>query len=133
MQAEKFQSLIFRARLAHRLEERGMTQLALAKAAGVSHATISNYLRGARTSPRAEEVLAMARVLEVTMEWLLGAGEESDKPTLKVGPGALARAEQPSPLCAVPEAELRDLVRRLREQADQLEKHYTGSDGKGGE
>lgn len=131
MQPEKSRSLVFRQRLADRIAERGLTQVALARAVGVSHVTINNYLRGVRSLPRAEELLAMARVLEVTMEWLLGGGEGSEDSAPKVGAGVLAPAEQPSSLCAVPEPELRELARRLREQADQLERHCPGSDRKG--
>ena len=132
MQPEKSRSLVFRQRLAQCIAERGLTQVALARAVGVSHVTINNYLRGVRSLPRAEELLAMARVLEVTMEWLLGAGEDGDGSEPEVRAGEGAPAGPLSPLCAVPEAELRELARRLREQADQLERHCPGGERQGG-
>ena len=132
MQPEKSRSLVFRQRLADRIAERGLTQVALARAVGVSHVTINNYLRGIRSLPRAEELLALARVLEVTMEWLLGAGVERGESAPEVSTGGGASVGQPSSLCAVPEPELRELARRLREQADQLEKHCAGTNQTGG-
>ena len=55
-----------------------MTQTQLAKKAGVSQATISDYERGVTKNHRAEELMRIAAALGTTPEYLLdGTGPES--------------------------------------------------------
>lgn len=55
------------------MERAGLTQKDLAAATGLAQSTVSHYVRGARSAPRVEEVLALANHFQVSIEWLLGA------------------------------------------------------------
>ncbi|MEL7091993.1 MAG: helix-turn-helix transcriptional regulator [Pseudomonadota bacterium] len=69
---------LFRTRLAQRIAEQGITQSALARAAGTDRSTVSQALgdAGARL-PGAHVIGAMAQVLGVSSDWLMGL---SDRP-----------------------------------------------------
>jgi transcriptional regulator with XRE-family HTH domain len=63
----------FRARLAQALSERGMSQSALARAAGVDRSTVSQLLSGAEARlPNGQLVAEIAAALAVSADWLLG-------------------------------------------------------------
>lgn len=66
----------FSSRFSRAIKSAGLTQLALAKAAGVRQSAISNYCKG-NGLPSAEALYALSKVLNVSMEWLIsGEGEE---------------------------------------------------------
>ena len=64
-------SLFFRERLANLLAERGISQRQLAEATKLTPQSISNYMRGTRTLPGAEELYALAKYFDVSMESFL--------------------------------------------------------------
>ncbi len=67
----------FRRRLDAAMTSVGVNQSGLARAIGVDRSTLSQLLsRGADRLPRADTVAAMATVLQVSTDWLLGLAEE---------------------------------------------------------
>ena len=68
-------SLFFRARLCALIAERGISQRELAAATDLTPQSVSNYVRGTRSLPGAEELYALAKYFQVTMESLLGPVE----------------------------------------------------------
>ncbi len=69
---------IFRTRLTECLATRGMNQSALARAAGVDRSTLSQLLAEDNVRmPRADTVAALAEVLQVSTDWLLGLSSDS--------------------------------------------------------
>ncbi|MEM7520045.1 MAG: helix-turn-helix transcriptional regulator, partial [Pseudomonadota bacterium] len=68
----------FRGRLLQALKQTGMSQSALARAIGTDRSTLSQVLSDAGTRlPSAHVVAALARVMDVSSDWLLGL---SDRP-----------------------------------------------------
>ena len=64
---------IFRERLAGLLQQRGESQAAFARRAGVDRSTLSLLLApSGERLPRAETILAIARAAQVSIDWLLG-------------------------------------------------------------
>lgn len=63
-------------------EERGWTQAELARRAGLTHETISNYERDSRVRPPLFTVQAIARALEVPLADLL---DDDAQPTALTG------------------------------------------------
>lgn len=61
----------FRERLKAIMEERGMTQTAVAKAIGVLQLTVSNWVTG-KHEPSAYNIVAMCVLFGVSADWLLG-------------------------------------------------------------
>ncbi|MDH3450901.1 MAG: helix-turn-helix domain-containing protein [Gammaproteobacteria bacterium] len=71
-------SRVFRARLLETIERSQLSRAQLAESAGVDRSTLTQLLtgEGARL-PRADTVAAVASVLQVSVDWLLGlSGEE---------------------------------------------------------
>lgn len=66
---------VFSANLKQAIQESGLTQGAVALAAGVTDAMISDYLRG-RFTPRTVTVIKLARALKVEPIWLSGELEK---------------------------------------------------------
>jgi len=66
----------FARRIRERRKELGMSQDALANAVGATQAAISRYEAG-EVSPNAEVLLAMARVMKTSTDWLLGMTAEN--------------------------------------------------------
>lgn len=93
------------------MERSGISQPQLAAATGLSQAGISNYLRGVRSLPRAEELYALAQHFGVTMEWLLGAADTSD---------ATGTSAVPSASTAVEPDEVLQVADRIQEQIVRL-------------
>jgi SOS-response transcriptional repressor LexA len=60
------------ARLQQRLEERGLTQTRVAELAGVPDETVSRIVSGKTKNPRVFTLSKIARVLGVTVGWILG-------------------------------------------------------------
>ena len=92
------------------MEQAGLTQKELAAATGLAQSTVSHYMRGARSAPRVEEVLALATYFKVSIEWLLGA----DAPP---------PAERPDPARDELDrrnAELRTVITNIEEQLTRL-------------
>ena len=71
-----FSTPIWATRITNLLEERGMTQLELAKQSGTSPASISDWVGGSsQREPKVKGFKAVADVLEVSTDYLLGADE----------------------------------------------------------
>lgn len=71
-----FSTPIWATRITNLLEERGMTQLELAKQSGTSPASISDWVGGSsQREPKVRGFKAVADVLEVSTDYLLGADE----------------------------------------------------------
>lgn len=69
---------LFRQRLGEAMAARGLTQSALARAAGVDRSTLSQLLAEENVRmPRADTVAALAGVLQVSTDWLLGLSSDS--------------------------------------------------------
>ena len=60
-----------KSRIKMLMEEKNMNQKQLAKAAGITEASMSKYLSGERT-PRIDIIVNIARALEVTVDDLIG-------------------------------------------------------------
>lgn len=80
-------------RLGLAMRMRGMSQAALAKAAGMSQASLSFILAGRRL-PRLATSLRLAEALDVSLEWLVGMDVRPDgrlkparKGTMRFAPG----------------------------------------------
>ena len=78
MQEENPRSLFFRERLGTLLTERGISQRQLAAATKLTPQSISNYVRGTRSLPAAEELYALAKYFNVSMESLLGSDNDQE-------------------------------------------------------
>lgn len=87
---------------------KGINQNQLAEAASVSNVTISRYMSGNRT-PGTEELFRMARVLDVSMEYLL-TGQQS--PETEWQKRALAAEKKLSEMKSIV-AKLGDLTKDL--------------------
>lgn len=70
-------------RLINALENKNMTQRALANSVGVSEVAISRYIHGKR-EPKGEIISRMASVLEVSADYLLGRTKDSRLPEVKL-------------------------------------------------
>ncbi|MBP3198748.1 MAG: helix-turn-helix transcriptional regulator [Butyrivibrio sp.] len=65
---------VFSQRLLLRLEEKQLTQAALAKKAGVAQSTVSKWLSPeTHAQPNLPQLLKLATVLDVSVDWLLGS------------------------------------------------------------
>lgn len=58
------------------MEERGMNQKELASRSGLTEASVSKYLSGAR-KPQLEAIIALAKALDTDADYLLGIQKES--------------------------------------------------------
>lgn len=65
----------FAERLRHAMVQRGFSQMALARMAGVSQATISHWLSG--TPPRLEHIGLLSTILGVDISWLVLGDQET--------------------------------------------------------
>ena len=72
--------LQFSERLRALVDERGLSNLELAKAVGLSHVSIGNFLDG--QLPKSEYLAALAEYFGVTTDWLLGREPQSSSPAL---------------------------------------------------
>lgn len=71
-------SRIFRARLAEAVARAGLTQAELARRGGIDRSTLSQLLSGGDDRlPRADTVAALAGVLRISLDWLLGLSQGS--------------------------------------------------------
>lgn len=69
----------FRSRLLQAMEERGLSQSALARRIGVDRSTLSQLLSAdADRLPRADTVAAIAANLQISLDWLLGLRQEDE-------------------------------------------------------
>ena len=111
MKQQKNASLpIYSVRLRELISKAGITQMQLAAETGVSQSAISHYVRGARATPRVEEVLALAGYFKISAEWLFGTDQSgSDDAVNRSGEDLDAR-----------DAELRTVVVALEEQVKKL-------------
>ena len=76
-------------RLTQAREARGLSRYALSKAAGLATSHVQLIETGYRKQCSAETLAALARVLRVSVEWLLGGAEggpEADTPTPSTPP-----------------------------------------------
>src|SRR5467141_1549617 len=60
-------------RVSTRKDKLGMSEAALAAAAGMSRSTLSRFLRGATRNPRLSTIKNLARALQAPLEDLIGA------------------------------------------------------------
>jgi len=65
----------FQEKLVELMKERNITQKELAKKIGIDETAMSRYANGSRT-PRIDILANLARELDVTIEYLVGQGEE---------------------------------------------------------
>jgi transcriptional regulator with XRE-family HTH domain len=77
MQAKKTPTAIFSSRLQRRMNDLSLNQVSLSKAIGVSQNAIWKWIQG-KSHPAGIVTLKLARALQVTPEYLLGA---TDDPT----------------------------------------------------
>ena len=75
---------VFADRLRSRMTELKINQTELANRANMTHATVYNYLRGART-PKAIELHKLAEALGTSMDWLWGANTDAAAPEYQQG------------------------------------------------
>jgi len=80
--------------------KRGYTQAALARAADITQATLSNYETGKRGTP-IHTALALAGALDVTLGEILGTSEAIVLRDSRLGVAAVALARQPALLKAL--------------------------------
>ena len=65
-------------RIRKRRQELKMSQHTLADLSGVSRPTIADIERGTRTTVNTDTILALARTLNTSVDYLLGTWEEQD-------------------------------------------------------
>ena len=66
-------------RIKEAMDSRGIKQIDLANATGMSHSTISRYLSG-KMEPKPKAISLLARELNVTEMWLWGYDVPQDRP-----------------------------------------------------
>ena len=91
---------LFRARLGDVIGRSGLSRTAFARKIGADRSTLSQLLASDGTRlPRAETIAAIARVAQVSVDWLLGLSEEGQvsadvlKESVEVEPGAASPAD----------------------------------------
>lgn len=99
-------SLFFRTRLCALIAERGISQRQLAGATNLTPQSVSNYVRGTRSLPGAEELYALAKYFQVTMESLLEPNE--------------AERDRTIPLPAAHRLKLRRIAKQMKSTAEEL-------------
>lgn len=88
---------LFRARLVQAMAERGLTQAALARAAGVDRSTISALVGPGTRLPNAQLAADCAQAMGVSSDWLLGLSERPE-PLADVLAASLVVTEAPRAL-----------------------------------
>lgn len=88
---------LFRLRLSEAMTMRGMTQAALARAAGVDRSTVSALLAGGTRLPNAQLAADCAAALAVSCDWLLGLAQQPE-PVAHLLAAATTVAEAPRAL-----------------------------------
>ncbi len=83
--------MTFQDRLKARRREAGLTQVELAKKAGVTSRTIQNYELGNRRPVNIEIIQKIAEALDTTTESLLGSGDKYAAEAYQKGGAAAAR------------------------------------------
>ena len=110
MQEENPRSLFFRARLHALITERGISQRQLAAATKLTPQSVSNYVRGTRSLPAAEELYALAKYFGVSMESFLVPNDAQE--TTKDGKNIVSPA--------LPKATLRRIAKQMERASDEL-------------
>ncbi len=88
---------LFRTRLAQAMADRGLSQAALARAAGVDRSTISALLGPGTRLPNAQLAADCAQAMGISSDWLLGLSERPE-PLAEVLAASLTVTEAPRAL-----------------------------------
>lgn len=70
---------VFMQRLMDRREALGLNKSELARRVGVRHVQIVDYEKGRKT-PSVETLIALATVLECSLDWLCGLTDRPERP-----------------------------------------------------
>lgn len=111
------------SKVAERLREcahaAGMSQSEVARGAGLNSATVSRYFNGARV-PSPGELLDLARLFGVSMEWLL-TGESRAAEDLRMKEAGVAYGSKRRQILEQAAEELEAFVRQIRREAKEAE------------
>ncbi|NAZ37206.1 helix-turn-helix domain-containing protein [Rubellimicrobium sp. CFH 75288] len=95
---KRTRSSLFRQRLATAMEQRGLTQAALARAVGVDRSTVSQLLSGDLPRlPNVHVAAGAAEALGVSADWLLGLSDRQE-PAAELVAAAMTMTEAPRSL-----------------------------------
>jgi transcriptional regulator with XRE-family HTH domain len=109
---KRARAALFRDRLAHGLQDRGLSQAALARATGVDRSTLSQLLApDSKRLPNAQFAAEAASALGLSADWLLGLTDRPEAPGDLVDPMTMPQA---------PRALIDDLIVDAHRAADGL-------------
>lgn len=86
----------FSFRLQTALDKSGMSQSELANISGITKSSLSRYLSG-KFEPKYSAVTALARALNVTVDYLMGLSSETQIPTTQMSTGTFATEQVVDP------------------------------------
>jgi len=105
-------------RLKHARKRRGFSQVELAKKAGVKQASISDLERGKSRAFRGVTLINVAKVLNVSAEWLSTGKTAMEKQDVPLSDQAIVLAQAWQRLKPEIRARVADMVFELAEQED---------------
>ncbi len=88
---------LFRLRLSQAMEQRKISQSALARATGVDRSTISQLLTGEKRLPNAQLAADCAAALSISADWLLGLSDRPE-PMAEILAASMTMTEAPRAL-----------------------------------
>lgn len=107
-------------RLRHARKLRKMTQVELAKKAGVKQASVSDLERGESKSFRGVTLVSMARVLNVRAEWLSHGKGTMERKDLPLSDQALAVAQAWDRLAPEVASKIAEMIFTMDEQREKF-------------